>query len=96
MLIVRDATAFSNLRRICAVFSQLARDDEDSPRPRGLHSKKGDKMRYIERMLITVAAAAMTSAAVAEDYDDNYASDRAQIEDLLFDTPASERSATHV
>jgi hypothetical protein len=33
-------------------------------------------------MLIATAAVAMTTAAVAEDYDDDYARDRAQIEDL--------------
>ena len=39
-------------------------------------------MQYIKQMLITAAAVAMTTAAVAEDYDDDYARDRAQIEDL--------------
>ena len=39
-------------------------------------------MQYIKQMLITAAAVSMTTAAVAEDYDDDYARDRAQIEDL--------------
>jgi hypothetical protein len=39
-------------------------------------------MSILTRTLITAAAALLTTFTVAEEYDGNYASDRAQIEDL--------------
>ena len=39
-------------------------------------------MQHSKRILIAAAAALLAISAIAEEYDDNYAADRAQIEDL--------------